>query len=74
MEELFLSTQNIDVSPHISDGQQCGGAGAGGIRTINTTHSVGPAGFHTSQLDLTEGHNFSDKSRFFLAIICDRGR
>jgi hypothetical protein len=35
------------------------------MRTVNTTHLVVPAGFHTFQLDLTTGCKVSDKSGFF---------
>jgi hypothetical protein len=30
--------------------------GGGRIWAVNTTHSVGPAGFHTYELDLTTGY------------------
>jgi hypothetical protein len=48
-KEFFLMTRYIWVSPHIREVKMLGG---GRIWTVNTTHLVVPAGFHTSQLVL----------------------
>jgi hypothetical protein len=42
-EEFFLSTQYTELSPSLRKVKH-----GGRIRTVNTTHSAGPAGFHSS--------------------------
>ncbi len=37
----------------------------GRLWTVNTTHSLVPAGFQSSQLDLTMGYEVSNKTSFF---------
>ncbi len=46
----------------------------GRIWTANTTHLVGPAGSHTSQLDLTTGYRVYDKTGYFCTIILWLGK
>jgi hypothetical protein len=55
IEELFLSTHNIQLSPYIRKVNHDGGS----LWTVNVTDCTIPAGFHTSQLDLNTVYKVS---------------
>jgi hypothetical protein len=42
------------------------------IWTVRTTHSAGPAGFHTSQPDLVVSYMVPYKTRFSAQLFFDR--
>ncbi len=46
----------------------------GGIQIVNMTHSVGPAGSHTSKPDLTVRDRVSNKIKYFFTFFCDWGK
>ncbi len=58
--------------PAYQKGQSWGGGGR--IQTVNTTHSVVPVGFHTSQLDLITIYTVFDTGRFSCSIIMWLGK
>jgi hypothetical protein len=64
-EELFTAL-SIYRSPHIHI--RWSAIWGGRIWAVNTAHSAGPAGSHTSQPDLTKSYKASD-----IQLFCEEG-